>query len=398
MAEDRERFQALVDELGPASSRPTAPPLDLQQAVHAARRIGYPGAGPAQLRARRPGDGDRLRRGRADAATSSQAMEVSPGKPILIDKFLEAAIEVDVDCLCDGTRTHHRRRDAAHRGGRHPLRRLGLRHPAAQPAGRRHRGDQTADARAGPRAERQRPDERAVRGHLRRDHRHPDDLRPGGQPARQPHGAVRLQGDRRAAGPARRAGHGRQDARRAGPASRRSMPTHFSVKESVFPFNKFPGVDIILGPGDALDRRGDGHRRHASRWRSPRARSRPTAPLPPTGTVFVSRGRPRQAGGRADRPRAGRAWATGCCRRAARPSVLRASGITVEEIPKLQEGRPNLIDHMKNDEMALVINTPLGPKGAGPTRARSAPRRCARRDLHHDAGGGPGRRRGVPGA
>ena len=39
------------------------------------------------------------------------------------------------------------------------------------------------------------------------------------------------------------------------------MPTHYSVKESVFPFNKFPGVDIILGPGDAIDRRGDGHRR-----------------------------------------------------------------------------------------------------------------------------------------
>ena len=62
----------------------------------------------------------------------------------------------------------HRRRDAAHRGGRHPLRRLGLRHPAAQPARRRRRGDQAADARAGPRAERQGPDERAVR---RRRHR-----------------------------------------------------------------------------------------------------------------------------------------------------------------------------------------------------------------------------------
>ena len=33
------------------------------------------------------------------------AMDVSPGKPILIDKFLESAVEVDVDCLSDGTRT-----------------------------------------------------------------------------------------------------------------------------------------------------------------------------------------------------------------------------------------------------------------------------------------------------
>ena len=40
--------------------------------------------------------------------------------------------------------------------------------------------------------------------------------------------------------------------------------------------------------------------------------------------------------------------------------VLRTAGIEVEEIPKLQEGQPNLIDHMKNDQIALVINTPSG--------------------------------------
>ena len=44
-------------------------------------------------------------------------------------------------------------------------------------------------------------------------------------------------------------------------------------------------------------------------------------------------------------------------------TALRAAGIAVEEVPKLQEGRPNLIDHMKNDQIALVINTPSG-KGA----------------------------------
>jgi carbamoyl-phosphate synthase large subunit len=44
-------------------------------------------------------------------------------------------------------------------------------------------------------------------------------------------------------------------------------------------------------------------------------------------------------------------------------AALRAAGIQVDEVPKLQEGRPNLIDHMKNDQVALVINTPSG-KGA----------------------------------
>jgi carbamoyl-phosphate synthase large subunit len=40
--------------------------------------------------------------------------------------------------------------------------------------------------------------------------------------------------------------------------------------------------------------------------------------------------------------------------------VLRDAGVAVEEVPKLQEGRPNLIDKMKNDQVALVINTPSG--------------------------------------
>jgi carbamoyl-phosphate synthase large subunit len=42
---------------------------------------------------------------------------------------------------------------------------------------------------------------------------------------------------------------------------------------------------------------------------------------------------------------------------------LRAAGVSIEEVPKLQEGRPNLIDYMKNGQIALIINTPSG-KGA----------------------------------
>ena len=64
-AEDRELFQELVDRLGlkqPANGTVR----DLQQAIHVARRIGYPGAGAAQLRAGRPRHGDRLRRGGAE--------------------------------------------------------------------------------------------------------------------------------------------------------------------------------------------------------------------------------------------------------------------------------------------------------------------------------------------
>ena len=66
--------------------------------------------------------------------------------PLLLDRFLENAIEVDVDALGDGERGLRRRDHAARRGGRGPLRRLRLRDPAAQP----RRGDARGDPRHRP--------------------------------------------------------------------------------------------------------------------------------------------------------------------------------------------------------------------------------------------------------
>jgi len=140
-----------------------------------------------------------------------------------------------------------------------------------------------------------------------------------------------------------------------------AVPSYFSVKESVFPFNKFPGVDIILGPemrstGEVM---GIDDTFGMAFAKSQLAAS---SALPLSGTIFISV---------ADRDKAevipiARALAemgyqlistTGTAR------ALRAAGVAVEIVPKLQEGRPNLIDHMKNDQIALVINTPSG-KGA----------------------------------
>ena len=78
-----------------------------------------------------------------------RATDISPEHPVLVDRFLDDAIEIDVDALCDADRRGlPRRRDGAHRGGRHPLRRLGLRaaadHPGRLAPGRGaplHRGD-----------------------------------------------------------------------------------------------------------------------------------------------------------------------------------------------------------------------------------------------------------------
>ena len=100
-----------------------------------------------------------------------------------------------------------RRRDGAHRGGRHPLRRLGVRAAADHPRrARRSSGSARPPSAIARGRRRARPAQRAVRAGLRRA------LRPRGQPARQPHGAVRLQGDRDAAGQGRGPGDARRDA------------------------------------------------------------------------------------------------------------------------------------------------------------------------------------------
>ena len=137
------------------------------------------------------------------AAAGSLGREggLSAERPVLVDRFLEDAIEVDVDAHPRRDRRRRdRRRHGAHRGGRRALRRLRVRDPAAD-AVRRHGGaHRDADPRARRRARRARPAQRAVRGEGRRA------VRDRGQPARQPHGAVREQGDGRARWPRSRRG------------------------------------------------------------------------------------------------------------------------------------------------------------------------------------------------
>jgi carbamoyl-phosphate synthase large subunit len=139
------------------------------------------------------------------------------------------------------------------------------------------------------------------------------------------------------------------------------VPRYFSVKESVFPFNKFPGVDIILGP--EMRSTGEVMGIDAS-FPVAFAKSQMAAnnPLPLSGKVFVSvADRDKQDVVPIARALSEMEYKLISTRGTA--TVLRAAGIAVEEVPKIQEGRPNLIDYMKNDQVAMVINTPSG-KGA----------------------------------
>ena len=204
-AEDRGRFDELLTKLAlkrPRSGIATTP----SEALGDRRRHRLPGARAPELRARRARDDDRLRARASSSSSSTRAFEAAREagtQTILVDEFLKDAIEVDVDCVADGKRCviggvmQHIEEAGVHSGDSSSVLPP---HSLPPEIVAQHRG---ADAHARARARRRRPDERAVRGQGRRG------LHPRGQPAREPHGAVRLEGDRAAAREDRRAAHGR---------------------------------------------------------------------------------------------------------------------------------------------------------------------------------------------
>ena len=136
---------------------------------------------------------------------------------------------------------------------------------------------------------------------------------------------------------------------------------HVAVKEAVFPFARFPGVDTDPRPGDALHRRGDGHRprlRHGVRQEPARRRHRCCRM---EGTVFVSvrdADKDRIVGAVRELEAMGfRIIATRGTKR-----HLEAHGIACELVNKVLEGRPHIVDVMKNGEVHLVFNTTEGAK------------------------------------
>jgi len=135
------------------------------------------------------------------------------------------------------------------------------------------------------------------------------------------------------------------------------IPTHFSVKEAVFPWNRFPGIDIVLGPemkstGEVMGIDMD--------WGMAYAKSQMAAfnPLPKEGTVFLSvsdRDKERAVAiARALHELGFRIVSTG-----GTLAKLAEAGIPASRVYKvLEQARPNIIDMMKNNEINFLINTP----------------------------------------
>jgi carbamoyl-phosphate synthase large subunit len=136
------------------------------------------------------------------------------------------------------------------------------------------------------------------------------------------------------------------------------VPKHYSVKEAVFPFIRFPGIDIMLGPemkstGEVMGIDQNLGLAYA------KAQMAAQPALPSKGNVFISladRQKPKAveiAQGFADLGFT--LYAT-----SGTAAALKAAGIEVKKLFKLNEGRPNALDMIKNGELALIINTPSG--------------------------------------
>jgi carbamoyl-phosphate synthase large subunit len=140
--------------------------------------------------------------------------------------------------------------------------------------------------------------------------------------------------------------------------TRELVPKHWCVKEAVFPFNRFPGASINLGPemhstGEVMGLDED----LGVAFAKTQMAAKPA--LPTSGNVFLSVKD-------ADKARVvelGRELAAlgfGIFSTTGTAKILSESGIAVQKLPRIDEGRPNAVDLIKNGQMQLVINTPSG--------------------------------------
>jgi carbamoyl-phosphate synthase large subunit len=350
LAEDRKRFSALLHELGvpqPEHGTATSSP----EAIKEAERIGYPVlVRPSYVLG-----------GRAMAIVYDEtaldeymrtAVEASPARPVLIDKFLERAAEFDVDALADETACviagiqEHIEEAGIHSGDSScvlPAVRIAAEHIETM----RHytrvlaralkvkgllniqfaiKDDRVYVLEVNPRASRTVPFVSKATGV------------PLARVAALLMAGVRALKDFNL-------------------PEELTVPRFF-VKSPVFPFVKFPGVDPILGPemhstGEVMGVGETFGEAYAKAMLGAGLR------LPHGGTAFISVND------------ADKGQAVVLARRLARlgfelmatvgtAARLREVGLACATVFKVNEGRPNIVDHIKQGEIALVINTPLG--------------------------------------
>ena len=349
LAEDRERFKQLVDQLG-LKQPPNQTAVNLEEALQAARSIGFPlVVRPSYVLG-----------GRAmEIVYSSEELTsymgrnipVSKDAPLLLDRFLDDATEVDVDAISDGKQVYiggimeHIEQAGVHSGDSScslPPYSLSSEVQAAL-AGQMQslalalgvvglcnaqfaiQGDEIYIIEVNPRASRTVPFVSKATG--------------------VPMAKIAA----RCMAGSTLAEQGCVD-----PVT----PRYYAVKESVFPFVKFPGVDPLLGPemkstGEVM---GSGHSFAEAFAKSSLAAG---MQLPNSGKALLSvRDADKQKAVKLAEliHQAGFSLvATGGTQRA-----IAAAGVPCESINKVRQGRPHVVDMIKNDEISLIINTTDG--------------------------------------
>jgi carbamoyl-phosphate synthase large subunit len=349
-AEDRERFQKLLQELG-LRQPPNATARTEPEALEKAAALGYPLVvrpsyvlgGRAMEIVHEQRDLERYMR---------EAVKVSNDSPVLLDRFLNDAIECDVDCLSDGKETfiggvmEHIEQAGVHSGDSacslppyslsaetvdelkrqtramaKALNVIGLMN--VQFAIQKQNGqDVIYVLEVNPRASRTVPYVSKATG-------------------------IQL------AKVAARCMAGQTLASQG--ITQEVTPPYFSVKEAVFPFVKFPGVDTILGPemkstGEVM---GVGKTFGEAFVKSQLGAG---TKLPKSGKVFLTVKNN-------DKPRAievGRqlvAMGFELVATKGTSAAMNAAGVPCKQVNKVAEGRPHIVDMIKNEEIALVINT-----------------------------------------
>ncbi|MBY0578318.1 MAG: carbamoyl-phosphate synthase large subunit [Burkholderiales bacterium] len=352
-AEDRERFQKMINDLG-LRQPPNRTAREPKEALRLAVEVGYPLVvrpsyvlgGRAMRIIHRQEDLERYMK---------EAVSVSNDSPVLLDRFLNNALEVDVDAVCDGKRVliggimEHIEEAGVHSGDsacslppfslseamQDELRRqtVLLAH-ALEVVGLMNiqfaiQGEDVYVLEVNPRASRTVPFVSKATGL-----------------------PLAMIAARAMAG---------KTLDEQGIFSE-VIPAHYSVKEAVFPFIKFPGVDTLLGPemkstGEVM---GVGRSFPEAFVKSQLAAG---VKLPVSGAAFIS---VKQA----DKSKAVEIAAIlsrqGFCIYATRGTALELNraGIAAVTVNKVAEGRPHVVDMIKNREIDLIVNTVEEKKGA----------------------------------
>ena len=359
IAEDRERFQKLLHELG-LKQPPNRTARTEEQAVTLANEIGYPlVVRPSYVLGGRAmeivhGDKDLERYMR-------EAVRVSEKSPVLLDHFLQDAVEVDVDCISDGT-------DVMIGGIMEHIEAAGI-----------HSGDsacslppytlaadvqdelrrQTAAMARALKVVGLMNVQFAIQGDVAQGLEHCTIyvLEVNPRASRTVPYVSKATGQQLAKIAARcMAGQKLQDQRdRKGRVPAEVVPPYFSVKEAVFPFNKFPGVDPILSP----EMRSTGEVMGAARTFGEamlKSQIGAGSRLPRSGNVLITVKN-------SDKARAVavakdlHALGFGVVATKGTAAAIAEAGVPVKLINKVKDGRPHIVDALKGGDIQLVFTT-----------------------------------------